>query len=48
MLTCGFKGGKNVTVCGDGGRVTVGRCTNEERAADDDDVDIVEKVRCRS
>lgn len=37
-----------MTVCGDGGRVTVGKCTNDERAADDDDVDIVEKVRCRS
>jgi hypothetical protein len=41
-------GGKKETACGDGGRVTVGRWTREERAAEEEECDIVEKVRFRS
>lgn len=48
MLAWGFTGGKNEIGCGDGGRVTAGRCTREERAAEEDEDDIVERVRWRS
>lgn len=45
---CGFTGGKNAIVCGDGGRVTDGRFTSDDSAADELAVLIVDRVRVRS
>jgi hypothetical protein len=41
-------GGKKATCCGDGGRVTAGRCVREERAAEEEERDMVDRVRFRS
>ena len=45
MLACGLTGGKKTTDCGEGGRVTVGRWVNAERAAEEGEADMAEKVR---
>jgi hypothetical protein len=45
---CGFTGGKNAIVCGDGGRVTDGRFASDDSAADELAVLIVDSVRVRS
>ena len=48
MWAYGLGGGKNEIACGDGGRVTVGRCAREESAAEEDEWEIVDSVRFRS
>jgi hypothetical protein len=48
MLTCGFTGGKKEIVWGVGGRETVGKCTSEESAAEDEEDEMAESVRLRS
>jgi len=44
-FACGLTGGKNEMACGDGGRVTVGKWTREDSAADEDEW---ERVRLRT
>jgi hypothetical protein len=46
--TCGFGGGKKEIIWGVGGRETVGRWVRDERAAEEEAVESVEKVRLRA
>jgi hypothetical protein len=46
--TCGLAGGKKAIICGVGGRDTAGRWVRDERAAEEEAVERVEKVRWRA
>jgi len=47
-LAWGLTGGKKAIACGEGGRVTAGRWVKEDKAAEEDEEDIVDRVRVRS